>query len=182
MADISCDLILKNMYRLGSIKVNQVEQNWFNNLYVSNHDNMVRFAARLLNNNVEVAQEMVQEVFLLLIKKLKNEAKMIEHENPGGWLYVTLKQLIMNERKKHKYKMEIPLLDMHGEQTIDLGIDEILPASLKEDERMMLIFAYKYRLSTGDIAKHFNIKESVCKMRLYRLRKKIKKEFKEDFS
>jgi RNA polymerase sigma-70 factor (ECF subfamily) len=80
---------------------------WFDALYKKNALDMVRFAARLIGDE-EIAKELVQEAFLILLYK-KDELRL--HPNLDGWLYSTLRNLVMNEMQSSKYRLEWPLSD-----------------------------------------------------------------------
>lgn len=65
-------------------------------LYCTTRDKLFRYAYRLIGR-VEKAEELVQEVFVLA---MLHKEELLSHGNPQGWLFVTLKYQILNERRR----------------------------------------------------------------------------------
>lgn len=76
-------------------------------LYCTTRDKLFRYAYRLIGR-VEKADELVQEVFVLA---MLHEGELLSHANPQGWLFVTLKYQILNERRRKESISEVPLDD-----------------------------------------------------------------------
>jgi len=152
---------------------------WLEKLYHENHKDMLKLAVRIIKN-FSVAEELVQETFLLLTVKTDD---VVTHANPVGWLYVTLRKLLLNEMKKAKYKFEFPLLDLserHQTSHINLGLYESLPSDLTSNDRQLLTWAYEDRLSFEEMSARLNITVPACQMRLHRLKLKLKRILKEN--
>ena len=65
-------------------------------LYEEQCEKMLKFAYRMIGS-IETAQDLVHETFMLA---LFNQDKLADHPNPGGWLMKTLRNLILNERRR----------------------------------------------------------------------------------
>ena len=87
---------------------------------------LYQYAARRLRDD-ELAKDLVQETFLLLVIRV---TEIYIHENPAGWLFRVLGNLIRRELKK-PYHQELPLVseeasllsytDEHFFQTLPCG-------------------------------------------------------------
>lgn len=85
-----------------------MKQNWIDGfiapLYYEEYERLVKVAYRK-TKDWELAQDMVQDVFLLAIF---NQEKLMHHPKPNAWLMLTLQNLIMNELRERSHT-NIPL-------------------------------------------------------------------------
>lgn len=141
---------------------------WFDKLYKENVPRMIRLAAYLLNNK-EIAQELVDEAFLILL--CKRDA-LQKHTNLPGWLSVTLKNLIKDELKSARHRLEFPLNEdvdfALNDDPYEPSLSEILPQGLTSKEREILILYFEKKLSYEQIADFLHISVLNCRTRMFR--------------
>jgi RNA polymerase sigma-70 factor (ECF subfamily) len=147
---------------------------WFDALYRKNALNMIKLATRLLDDE-EIAKELVHEAFLILLYK---KDTLATHPNVDGWLYITLKNLVMNEMQSSKYKLELPLSEAEEtpmEDVYKVSLSELLPKELTFDERNLLIWFYEKQLSYEEIAARLGASVLACRTKMFRAKNKCKK-------
>lgn len=167
-----------------------MSEDWLKLLYDSNYDMLYRLASNRLTvgmGHASDVQDVLQEVFLIASKK-----KIYKHPSPEGWLVITTVNVCNNYiqanarriRKYDKYaqehhngntnsmKQHIPQ-DADETQSTDLQI--VIVQTLSDEERGLLTQYYNNGLSVEEIAHAMNISPSALKVRLYRIRKKLKK-------
>lgn len=128
--------------------------------YNEEYERLFKVAYRRTNDR-ELAEDLVQDVFLLAIF---DQAKIINHPNPSAWLMQTLQNLIMNEMRS-KSRQDISL-----EEAIDIPtrsapvpLDRLLPSQLLPKEREILILRFEQEMSYKEMSKHFAVSEDVCR-------------------
>lgn len=140
-----------------------MEQNWSNFitlLYSEEHERLFKVAYRKTKNG-EIAQDLVQDVFLLAIF---NQSKLKQHPKPGAWLMRTLQNLIMNESRAQLRK-EISLdevYDFPAQEVFD-SVDEMLPTNLQAKEREILIWRFKLNMSYKEMSDQLDVSETLCR-------------------
>lgn len=109
-------------------------------LYRREYPVLYRVAYRLTGSRDD-AQDMIQKTFLLAIAQ---QEELERHPNPGGWLAVTLNNLIKNERRRMAYQAEIPLEDVSQfpAQAPDIPFGESLPDGLSQEEQQLLSWSW----------------------------------------
>jgi RNA polymerase sigma factor (sigma-70 family) len=149
---------------------------FYDDLYKDNHKKLKRYAYRI-TGNYELVPDLIQEAFLLLFVNIDH---VIAHPTPVGWLYKTLKHICLKANKAAGANKEIPLIDAidvsYNMLDAELGdsLLEILPAKLAEEDRKLLIWRYKERLSTAEIANRLGLKEWACFKRISRAEERCK--------
>ena len=147
---------------------------WFDELYLENASKLIGFATHKLNDS-EIAKELVHEAFVILLAKID---KMRSHSNPAGWLFLTLKNLILNEMRMVRRKREVPLNEAVVSTKDDAFPDTLsntMPSNLSEEEKSLLIWFYEDGLSHKEMADRLGISEGACRTRLFRARDKYRK-------
>lgn len=140
-----------------------MKQNWndfITPLYNEEHERLFKVAYRR-TMDWELAQDLVQDVFLLAIF---NQAKLMQHPKPGAWLMQTLLNLIMNEMRSPSRK-EIPL-DAVAEipaRAVDLPLVNLLPTQLQPKERKILIWRFEQNMSYSEMSDRLGISEELCR-------------------
>lgn len=140
-----------------------MKQNWndfITPLYNEEHERLFKVAYRR-TMDWELAQDLVQDVFLLAIF---HQAKLMQHPKPGAWLMQTLQNLIMNEMRSPSRK-DIPL-DAAGEipaGTADLPLDSLLPAQLHPREREILIWRFEQNMRYSEMSDRLGVSEDLCR-------------------
>lgn len=145
----------------------QSPDDWFDQLYLENSPRMIRQAFYLLKNQ-QIAEELVNEAFLILLYKRRD---LEQHPNLPGWLSQTLKNLIADELKSARHRLELPLntdMDIPAAEPYDPPLNELLPNGLSQKEREILILFYEKQLSYEQIAAQLNISVLNCRTRLFR--------------
>lgn len=144
-------------------------------LYYDNYNKLFVLAQTHLRDSHR-AEEIVQEAFEVGLLKYE---KLLESENPGGWLYKTMMNLIKHEFRARKY-----ILRLQEELTKDLSDDscsnlsddtgstEILSV-LSRSELRLLTMIYTEGYSIKDAAAELKIGFETCRKRVHRARKKL---------
>lgn len=114
--------------------------------------------------NLELAQDLVQDTFLLAIF---NQKKLMDHPKPEAWLMQTLRNLILNELRLPLYKtvslheaVEFPA------STESTPIALLLPTQLHDSERQVLIMRFEQQMSYLEMSKQLGISEALCRKRV----------------
>ena len=140
------------------------EDEFFGSLYKDNYDLMIKISFRL-TGDIELAQDLTQETFALA---LFNMRKLRGHENPAGWLVITLRNMINNERRRSTFRRHISLEELPIEPGTydDISIEELLPGKLSDEDKEILRLRFEKRLDYKEIAALLGITESGCRSRL----------------
>ncbi len=134
---------------------------------------MIKLAAYLLRNQ-QIAEELVNEAFLILLYK---RDKLIQHPNVQGWLSQTLKNLIADEIKSAKHRLELPLKEdiiIYNDDLFAHSFSELLPKGLTQKEREVLILYYENQFTYEQIAEKLHISVLNSRTRLFRAKKHYK--------
>ena len=93
-------------------------------LYTTQYDKLTKAAYRMIGD-IESAQDLVQQVFLLALVRQK---ELSAHPVPEGWLMLALHNLVKNERRKQKNHPEVPLDDIVGlaNQESPVSVEDML--------------------------------------------------------
>lgn len=147
----------------GESSVAQDRDIWIQRLYMQEYQRMFRVAYRM-TGDAGAAQDFVQDAFLLA---LLQQEKLSDHPSPGGWLMVTLRNLIQNSRRRER-----PLSLEDGFEIPAEGdprpLEEILPARLPEADRELLIWRFEQNMSYREIAGRKGLSEGACRSRVSR--------------
>lgn len=141
-------------------------------LYRLEYTTLFRVAYRLTGCRDD-AQDMVQKTFLLAISQ---QGELCQHPNPGGWLVVTLNNLVKNERRRMANRAEISLETMAQipAQPPNVPFSETLPPGLSQDDQQLLSWKYELELDHREIARRLGVSPQACRARLSRLLKKCR--------
>ena len=144
---------------------------WFDALYTRYVRSMLKTAYATLNNYA-VAEEIVHDVFVVLLLKRQ---EVEGYQSPGAWLFQTLKNRMASEMQRVRYTREVAL-DETYENTIpaneETHLADVLPGGLSDAERQFLIWYYEDNLSHEEIAQRLGISVHASHGRLYRLKQK----------
>jgi RNA polymerase sigma-70 factor (ECF subfamily) len=154
------------IFKRGAELIMESFNSWFDELYTKHAPRMVRAARRILDNE-ELAEDIVQNVFIILLAK---QEEIRNHENPTGWLYLTLRNQIGNEMQKEKYRKSLPLDERLAaeEDRYHFPLRDCLPEGLTEDEKEILIFVYEMDLTYEEISERLGRSVLACRTRLHR--------------
>ena len=168
----------------------------FKDIYDKTYDNILKVI--ILKSNVDDANDIIQEVYIELLNKLKKE-KSIEIENVDGYVFGITKNVLKRfykninlDKNVFVYNMEENEIDFKddysleedfiNESNISLVWDEI--KKMEEVTQKIFYLHYVLDLKISDIAKEMNINESTIKTKIYRslklLKEKVMKEGDQD--
>ena len=164
----------------------------FKEIYDKTYDNNLKYI--VLKTNVDDANDVIQEVYIELLNKLKKE-KSIEIENIDGFVFGITKNVLKrfykniildkdifvfstedtNEEISDSYSLED---DFINDTNISLIWDEIR----KKEDVIQKIFYLYYVLDIkiSDIAESMNINESTIKTKIYRTLKELKEKLEKE--
>lgn len=150
-----------------------VDKAWFDALYAEQYERLKKIAWRSLGSEA-IAEELVQEAFLIMICKIE---KVRKHPNCAGWLTVTVQNLIKNELSRASTTREVSMKQepLDPRYTDAYMLEEILPRGLDQEERQILILYFDKQLSYRQIGEKLGIPEGACRTRLYRAKEHVKK-------
>lgn len=150
------------------------EQNeWFDRLYRDHSARLYKQAVYVLHDS-HLAEDLVEETFLILLYKQRDLAN---HPNLAGWLSLTLKNLICDELKSARHRLEVPLIPDDTATSADTyhqSLDELLPKGLSSKERELLILLFEEQLSYEEIAQRLGISVLNCRTRAFRAKSHYK--------
>ena len=138
-------------------------------LYEQWSKTMVHLTVRRLRN-LELAKDLVQEVFLLAC--CKADEMFEKGDNPKAWLFRVLELMTIQERKRCRYGREVAMehvAEMPAPDSGDLlGLSALFPESLSEEERSILLWRLEDRLTYEEIARRSNATPEACRKRYSR--------------
>ena len=145
-------------------------------LYKALYEKLFRIAYRMLGDT-EQAGDAVQDVFLQVVF---HRSKLMEHPNPEGWLVITLKNNIYNERRRSKAHPIVPLDDAApvAEAEPETPLEMLLPKKLPQADRDILIWRFEQDLDYREIADRLGISEGNSRIRVHRAISRCRKLFK----
>lgn len=146
---------------------------WFNAVYREQGKQLFAQAMRRLNNNKDLAEELVQETFALFWEKLH---ELCDHPNLPGWLSITLRNLIHDKTSSASYCRELPMEAALGCSAEEPPPDpeEVLPAGLNKRDREVLILRYVEDLPYEEIARRMHISVPTSRARVSRAKRRCK--------
>lgn len=130
-------------------------------------------ACRLLGQRSFLAEEVCQTVFTRLAQ---NASNLTGRETVGGWLYVSIKYVAMNQLRsetRRKRNEEAYVMENENDassvdwQEASPVLQEVL-GELKDDDRDAVCLRYFEGLSFREIGSRLGVKENAARMRLNR--------------
>ena len=158
-------------------------QDRFTQIYNEYKSSIYRFCLVKLNGDSDSAEDCMQNSFIVLYKKMKNNEEI---ENPRAFLYKTASNYVLKciEAKAKENSKTVPISEyedkaVDNQSIIDSDIDySILNKKLNDllnpDEQMLLKLKYIDDLTIDQVAGILNISKPAVAKRLQRLREKIK--------
>ena len=139
----------------------------------------------------DTACDIVQDTFMTVYK---NTGRLLRHENPGGYIFKTAKNIIgsykrelykrlINETRIDDAQAYLPDTETDIETELDRAVneyeyvDEVLE-SLDEDKRRLYELYYIHKLPMKDIAAKLGIDYAALRMKYVRLRREIRERVK----
>ena len=145
----------------------------FDALYKSQYEKMIKLAYRMLAS-MESAQDIVQEAFILALLRWD---EVSVHPLPEGWLALTVRNLVQNERRRYANHEELPLDSFADQPDMrkDYPLSHMLPKKLSEEDSRILIWRFEQRMDYRQMADRLGISEPACRSRVSRAVKRCKK-------
>lgn len=145
-------------------------------LFETQYEKLFKVGCRLIGHEQQ-AQDLVQSTFLLAILRHEEFAR---HPNREGWLMMTLKNLIYNEKRRHS-RRDISLKELFdiAAPAAPNSLEELFPSRLPREDRDILMWRFEQRLDYRDIANILGISESGCRSRVARAVKRCRELFAE---
>lgn len=118
---------------------------------------------------------------------LKNMHTVENHPNPEGWIIKAAKYNMWKALKKqqNQWKKETDILEILDSYAADIAEQDehfydMYKEVLSQEEMELLKFIYVYEVDYETTSKYLGIKPSACRKRAERIRKKLKKYYKND--
>lgn len=164
----------------------KADDRFFEELCAANYENVLRYLYRALGEET-IARDTVQEVFLTACAK---KALLMQHPNPGGWLFQTAKNLVKKAKREAFSRMMEEPLPEEGEGSLpDQGstIERMLDQEIDESQYIAKVLSelsmeklelytrhYLKGQTMREIALSMGADEAAIRMRYVRLRREIK--------
>ena len=141
-------------------------------LFLENYADMQRLANRFIRNS-DIAQDAVQQTFLVA---QVNIDKLINSQNPVGWLFNTLKNVIGDAYRKRKRLMSVSVpFERVDEQPFDsISIRVKYEGIIGKEDLNLLIWVYCEDVSYAVAAERLDISLDACKKRIQRAKSRLK--------
>lgn len=143
-------------------------------LFQREYPTLIRLSYRLTGSR-EMAEDLCQDAFFLATLRYE---ELLHHPSPGGWLTLSLFNLVRNERRKAENRLTQVSVDEVADQLISndrtASIETLLPVQLSSDERKILVWKFEYKMDYRDIANALGITEGAARMRVSRALKRCK--------
>lgn len=143
-------------------------------LFETQYDKLYKVGRRL-TGDAQQTEDLIQSTFLLAILRQEEFAR---HPNREGWLMLTLRNLIQNEKRR------LSCRDISLEELFDIAapiapnsLEELFPSRLPREDRDILIWRFEQRLDYRDLANLLGISESGCRSRVARAVKRCRELF-----
>ena len=150
-------------------------KDWVDSLYLQYSPKMVAIAMRA-GFSIEEAEDLTQEAFLLFLTKAPTLQE--DHRSPGGYLFVTLRNLIGDAlrrrwRRKTLSYGEVP--DKGKDDAYFTSLRDVLPPELEERDREILIAYYEEQVGYEELSKRLGIPVERCRVWVFRAKNRCRK-------
>lgn len=156
------------------------QEEFFTALYKEMYPSLYKIALSAIHNE-DVAQDLVQESFLIASRRLDN---LLSCPSPKGWLIKTLRNVIGNT---YKQRAKIADLFTSLEDLGDnVGTEPDFPVWLEyqgiidDGSLELLMWIYCDNLSYQEAADRLGISLNACKKRIQRAKEQFKKTFEKE--
>ncbi len=144
-------------------------------LYQLHYRNVVAIAKRDFAC-ASMAEDLAQEVFK---EAVRSGEKLLTHENPHGWIYETLRNKMMNAKRKmlnHSQRevVEYDIESIGFEESYGMvELRQVMDQVLNRHEKMLLYMYYVRGHSARELAEMEGISEGAFKVRILRMRRRL---------
>lgn len=155
----------------------------FTQIYNQYKSSIYKFCLVKLNGDSNIAEDCMQNTFMVFYKKLKNGDEI---NNPRAYLYKIANNFILKsiEDRAKNNNRTVPIDDytdkaVDNSENMDSNLDfkllnEKLNKVLTPDEQQLLRLKYIYDMTIEQTAAHLGITKQAAAKRLQRLREKVK--------
>ena len=163
---------------MDKLRLTERDKKFFDKLYSENYSGICKYISVITNDRLP-CDDIAQEVFIIALQKIK---VLETHANPVKWLYITAKNIVMNNFKRKMTFSEIPTpdekLDMYTSK------EEIIDSTFSDYENILTpeeLYILKRHFIEGYSIKEISEEQSINRgtgtMRFSRIYKKIRKIF-----
>lgn len=151
-------------------------------LYIEMYDKLM-MVARKNEDNEALAEEAVQETFSIACQKID---ECLRHPNPQGWLVTTLKNVILNSKRKRasaKRSIEQFLMAQFKEASVSenrLDLNILYGKTADTEEFKLILELAVDGRSHKEMAESRGISVSACKKRVQRAKEILQRKIGKD--
>lgn len=146
-------------------------------LFRAECEDMTEFAYHILGD-YNLADAAVQDTFLIALQKPE---KLFNSPNPTGWLYNTIKNVILHiERdRNYLYRRNVSLHEIPDESAIYRDTYSEITQEVRQSDEWKLLTQFNIEGYTiCELAGKYGVSDEACKSRLKRARAKLRKKLK----
>lgn len=150
-------------------------KDWVDSLYLRYSPKMMAVAMRA-GFSIEEAEDLTQEAFLLFLAKAPKLQE--DRRSPGGYLFVTLRNLIrdaLRQRRRRKTLSYGEVPDEGREDAYFTSLRDALPPELEERDREILIAYYEKQVGYEELSKRLGIPVERCRVWVFRAKNRCRK-------
>lgn len=152
--------------------LSSAERAYIEALFDEYYDKLYRVAYRHLGRLcADCIDDVIQETFK---RACENFRSLVSYDSAEAWLVSVCHHVAIDE-VKYLCKIEELVIETSISHSDNLGIDELLPASLSASNRDLLIRYYVYRNSANEIAVDLGQTPAAIRQKLSRIRKELRK-------
>lgn len=150
-------------------------KDWVDSLYLQYSPKMVSTAMRA-GFTMEEAEDLTHEVFLLFLTK----APMVRenYRSPGGYLFVTLRNLMGDALRQRRRRKTLTYGDVPDEGRDDVyfaSLRDALPPELDEQDQEILAAYYGDQIGYEELSKRLGISVERCRVRVFRAKNRCRR-------
>lgn len=147
------------------------KRDFLERLFLESYRQMESYAARFFSSR-DIARDVVQETFLVALNKID---VLMESQNPRGWLFNTLKNVIGNTyRQQQRLSTTVPLEECNLTEELTPSVSATFQSTIPQEELQILIWTYCEGWPYADVAERLGISLAACKKRIQRAKAKLK--------
>lgn len=148
------------------------EQAYIKALFDEHYDKLYRVAYRHLGRLcVDCIDDVIQETFK---RACENFRSLASYDSAEAWLVNVCHHVAVDE-VKYLCRVKELVTETQTATSDNLGIDELLPSTLSEDNRDLLTRYYVYKYNANEIASDLGQTPAAIRQKLSRIRKELRK-------
>lgn len=148
------------------------EQAYIKELFDEHYDKLYRVAYRHLGRLcVDCIDDVIQETFK---RACENFRSLASYDSAEAWLVNVCHHVAVDE-VKYLCRVKELVTETQTVTSDNLGIDELLPSTLSEDNKDLLTRYYVYKYNANEIASDLCQTPAAIRQKLSRIRKELRK-------